>query len=129
MTTGPTPYERLSLDAAAAIDRGALQLMEARPGLAYAAACREVLSSSPFLEAAYTGDVARAAELAQQARTAELRARQATHLTAAMAAPAYPRSGAPRPIGGPQDLRPGEVMLARLGPPSAGGGTFAERLA
>jgi 8-oxo-dGTP pyrophosphatase MutT (NUDIX family) len=77
--------ERLSLDAASEIDAQARALMQRSTCLGYSKACRRVLAGDDFLSAAYTGDVARLAELCQRGHDIRL----------GQGGPLSPRGGAP----------------------------------
>lgn len=117
--------ERLSLHASTVIAELADQ-ERARSGCSYSEAFERVLAREAHLRAAYAGDARRFTELAAELRSTRfasgLRERHFRRGSP-------PRTLARRPIRDRSELRPGETLCLAMGPPSAGGGMYAEVLA
>jgi hypothetical protein len=118
--------ERLSLQASAAIDAGALALMRERPSLSYEAACEAFMAARPSVTAAYAGDVERYVELTGRGRSTRM-ATAPTERRMRRGAP--PPTLASRPIRDRSELRDGETAVLKLAPAGCGGGLFAELVA
>lgn len=120
--------ERLSLHASTVIAELADQ-ERAATGCTYSEACARVLAREAHLRAAYAGDEQRFAELVNAGRSTRFVNPAAGTRERQFRRGSPPRTLRRRLIRDRSDALPHETVCLALGPPSAGGGLYAEALA
>ena len=120
--------ERLSLHASGVIAELA-DRERAQTGCTYSEACERVLAREAHLRAAYAGDEQRFAELAAELRSTRFATPASGAYERQFRRGSPPRTLRRRLIRDRSDALPHETVCLALGPPSAGGGLYAEVLA